>query len=56
MGGEQKARSIADTVFLAHFRALDLNLNCKGHNGVAPLAMPQGWRTVLKQQQAEKIP
>jgi hypothetical protein len=26
------------------------------HNGVAPLAMPRRWRTVLKKQQAEKIP
>jgi hypothetical protein len=25
-------------------------------NGVAPLAMPRRWRTVLKKQQAEKIP
>jgi hypothetical protein len=25
-------------------------------NGVAPLAMPRRWRTVLKKNQAEKIP
>jgi hypothetical protein len=27
-----------------------------GANGVAPLAMPRRWRTVLKKQQVEKIP
>jgi heme-degrading monooxygenase HmoA len=34
----------------------DQNLTGVCANGVAPLAMRRGWRTVLKNQQAEKIP
>jgi hypothetical protein len=30
--------------------------NLEWPNGVAPLAMPRRWRTVLKKHQAEKIP
>jgi hypothetical protein len=32
------------------------NITKKHDNGAAPLAMPRRWRTVLKKQQAEKIP
>jgi hypothetical protein len=36
--------------------SVQIEIDCVDWNGVAPLAMPRRWRTVLKKQQAEKIP
>jgi hypothetical protein len=44
----QKKMSFSVTLRLASRR--------KHCNGVAPLAMPRGWRIELKKNQAEKIP